>query len=216
MIQHVHKFRYVDTRFLCSRAHRQFVAKIAHCVKKFREWQLLWHKKHFIDRFAWPVRISQFFYGKQINAAADGLACTQKLLPFFIGADTKDGDWSPIRHAEPPQHGEAAKYTPLLARRKQKPEKRRDALRPGCLVVLGAFYALVVQVPFILPAAMQQHITIPLDVFDNPRTFARSDIQPDPRARVHRHTFGEFMNHALVPPYRWRKRRNFSKYIRAR
>ena len=142
MIQYVHKFRYVDSRFLCSRAHRQFVAKIAHCgqthagdaqvfancrhifhvefiqrddsvdfsrarcvahrVQKFWERQIFGHEKHFIDRFARPVRISQFFYGKQINAAADGLACTQELLPFFIGADTKDCDWSPIRHARTP------------------------------------------------------------------------------------------------------------------
>jgi hypothetical protein len=83
----------------------------------------------------------------------DGLAGTDESLAFFVGTDAQNGERPAFRHATPPQHAriERGLYSGL-PRGIQESQKRRDALRPGCFVVLRAFDALVVQVLAGLPA----------------------------------------------------------------
>src|SRR5208282_428714 len=56
------------------------------------------HEEHFINRFAGPIRVTQFFYGEKQHGASHVLACAQKLLPLFVRGDAENGDGSVCRH----------------------------------------------------------------------------------------------------------------------
>src|SRR5580692_10831066 len=83
------------------------------------------------------------------------------------------------REAERRTVSEMGGLYPSLADRKQKLEKRADALRPGILVVLAAFDALILQVAAELPALAEQNVAESLHIIDYSWTFAGPNIQPD-------------------------------------
>src|SRR5580704_5353405 len=95
------------------------------------------------------------------------------------------------REAERRTVNEMGGLYPSLADGKQKLEKRADALRPGILVVLAAFDALVLQVAAELPALAEQDVAEPLHIVDNSRTFAGANVQPHARERTNWSCGGE-------------------------
>src|ERR1700740_203473 len=90
------------------------------------------------------------------------------------------------------------------ARGKEELQEGADALRPGGFVVLCAFDALVMQIPFGLPALADEYVAEALDIVHNTRPFASADIQPDPRKRARGRGGGKSQDDPFVPPYRRR------------
>src|SRR5580692_2086419 len=72
-----------------------------------------------------------------------------------------------------------------LTDRIQELQERRDSLRPGGFVVLGAFHALVMQVAAELPSFLQEYVAKLFDVLDDARAFACANVEPDHGARIY-------------------------------
>src|SRR5260221_4793867 len=83
----------------------------------------------------------------------------------------------------------------------QELQERADALGPGSFVVLGAFYALVIEVFAGLPAFLQEDVAILLDVLNDAGAFLRADVEPDARTRLDVRGSSGTVKDALIPPY---------------
>src|SRR5258706_12256328 len=88
-----------------------------------------------------------------------------------------------------------------LGGRIQELQEGAYALGPGGFVVLGAFYALVVEVFAGLPAFLQEDVAILFDVLNDAGAFLLADVEPDARTRLDVRGGSETVNEALVPPY---------------
>ena len=67
-------------------------------IDQVLHWKFFGHEEHFVDEIARPISVSEFFYSQEENAAADGFAATKEFLPFFVGADTEDGERTALWH----------------------------------------------------------------------------------------------------------------------
>src|SRR6204780_2358743 len=70
--------------------------------------QVRGHVEHFVDRFARPVAVAEFFYRKQQHAAALVFAGAQEFLAFFVGGDAENRQRARLRHVCPPNFCSAA------------------------------------------------------------------------------------------------------------
>src|SRR5262249_29776813 len=179
-------------------------------VDQMLQRQFLRHRKHFVDRLERPRSLPQLLHRQQQYAATHRFASAQKLLPFFIGANAKNRERLVLGHPllldHPPAATKAASGTGglyvELAGWEEKSQERPHSQRPGCLIMLRAFYPLIVQVFVQAPTLLEKHVAELLHVRNNPRTFPSADIQPDLRPRVHLSSRGKSRHHALVPPHR--------------
>src|SRR5271170_4619506 len=71
---------------------------VAHGVYDRPGRQLRRHVEHFVNGFARPIAISEFFHRQQQHAAALVLAGAQKFLAFFVGSDAENRQRARFRH----------------------------------------------------------------------------------------------------------------------
>src|SRR6266481_869256 len=189
---------------------------IADGVNQTLQRELFGHGGDFVDTFERPGGVAKFFDGEEKDAAAERFAGADEFLALFVGTDAENGERLFLRHGTPPLERERIErglYSGFACGI-QKLQKRADALRPSYFVVLGAFHALVMQIALELPAFFKEHVAEFLDFLHDARAFARADIEPDARARLHGRCFRKTVDHVLVPPDGRRERGDSSKNAR--